>query len=144
MPDEIETKKPMTDTQKAALAVGRDEGRAVRRYLEALEARRSRTGRKRTAEVVRRQLEETSEALTQAGALDRVLLLQRRLDLEAELRRRERPSDADLAELERAFVAALPGYSARKGLSYAAWREAGVPAHVLRAAGLPRPLSARR
>ena len=32
------TKTPMSDQHKEALAIGRDQGRAVRRYLEALEA----------------------------------------------------------------------------------------------------------
>jgi hypothetical protein len=131
-------KKAMSETHKAALAAGRDEGRAVRRYLEALEAHRPRPGRKRTTESVRRQLDETTAALSESTALERVMLLQRRIDLESELRDLDQQADADLAELEHAFVEALPGYSARKHLSYAAWREAGVPARVLRAAGIRR------
>ena len=128
----------MSDSHKAALAVGRDEGRAVRRYLEALDAHKPRPGRKRTIEGVQQQLEETSRALTASSAVDRVHLLQRRLDLEEELEQLARHSDTDLAELEAAFVAALPSYSERKHLSYAAWREAGVPARVLRTAGIRR------
>ncbi len=131
-------KKSMSDSHKAALAVGRDEGRAVRRYLEALDAQKPRPGRKRTVEGVQRQLEETLDALTVSSAIDRVHLLQRRLDLEEELDQMQRNGDSDLAELEAAFVVALPGYSERKHLSYAAWREAGVPARVLRAAGIRR------
>jgi hypothetical protein len=131
-------KKSMSDTHKAALAVGRDEGRAVRRYLEALDAHKPRPGRKRTPEGVQRQLEETLSALSRSTALDRVHLLQRRLDLEEELAQLARHSETDLAELEAAFIDALPGYSDRKHLSYAAWREAGVPARVLRAAGVRR------
>jgi uncharacterized protein YicC (UPF0701 family) len=131
-------KKSMSDSHKAALAVGREEGRAVRRYLEALEAHKPRPGRKRTAEGVQRQLDETLAALTRSTALDRLHLLQRRLDLEEELAQLARHSETDLAELEAAFIQALPGYSARKHLSYAAWREAGVPARVLRSAGIRR------
>jgi hypothetical protein len=134
-------KKSMSDTHKAALAVGRDEGRAVRRYLEALEAHKPRPGRKRTADGVQRQLDETLAALEGSTALDRVHLLQRRLDLEDELAQLARHGETDLAELETAFVEALPGYSERKHLSYAAWREAGVPARVLRAAGIRRAAS---
>ncbi|MGH3599391.1 MAG: hypothetical protein ACRDQH_03790 [Pseudonocardiaceae bacterium] len=131
----------MSDSHKAALAVGRDEGRAVRRYLEALEAHRPRPGRKRTAETVQRQLRETIQQLNRATALERVHLLQRRLDLEHEIERMQRDSDLDLVELETAFVTALPGYSDRKHISYAAWREVGVPARVLRAAGVSRAAS---
>ena len=128
----------MSDAHKAALAVGRHEGRAVRRYLEALEAHRPRPGRKRTAASVNRQLADTRRALQRATPLDRVQLLQRRMDLEAELRDLEVSGARDDAQLESAFIAALPGYSSRKHISYAAWREAGVPARVLRAAGIRR------
>ncbi len=131
-------KKSMSDTHKAALAVGRDEGRAVRRYLEALEAHKPRPGRRRTADGVQRQLDETLLSLTHSAPLDRVHLLQRRLDLEEELGQLARQGGTDMSELESAFVDALPGYSERKHLSYAAWREAGVPARVLRAAGVRR------
>lgn len=132
------TKKAMTDAHKAALAVGRDEGRAVRRYLEALEAHRPRPGRKRTIDTVQRQLSETVQQLEKSTALDRVHLLQRRLDLESELGRMQQHSDVNLEELEKSFIEALPGYSARKHISYTAWREVGVPARVLRAAGISR------
>ena len=128
----------MSEAHKAALAVGREEGRAVRRYLEALEATKSRSGRRRSVDVLQRQLDETSAAIPQASALERVHLFQRRLDLEGELEDTRRHSTPDLGELEAAFIEALPGYSRRKHLSYAAWREAGVPARVLKAAGIRR------
>lgn len=137
----VPAKKGMTDAHKAALAVGRDEGRAVRRYLEALEAHRPRPGRKRTIDTVQRQLTETLRQLEKSTALDRVHLLQRRLDLEQELGRMEQQSDVNLDELEKSFIGALPGYSERKHISYAAWREVGVPARVLRAAGISRSAS---
>src|SRR3974390_183206 len=78
-------KSTMTRAHKAALATGREEGRAIRAYLEALESHRPRRGRKRTAETVERQLNETLDRLASASALDRVVLLQRKMDLEQEL-----------------------------------------------------------
>ena len=42
------TKRTMSAEHKAALAEGREQGRAVREYLEALEAHKPRRGRKRT------------------------------------------------------------------------------------------------
>src|SRR4051794_20673408 len=126
----------MTADHKAALATGRDEGRAIRRYLEALEANKPRRGRKRTRESVERQLAETLDRLTKASPLDRVQLLQRRLDLERELEAMSSGTDADLGELEAGFVAAAGPYSERKGLTYAAWREAGVDPRVLKQAGI--------
>ena len=40
--------------------------------------------------------------------------------------------------LEKAFIGAAASYSARKKISYAAWRENGVSAAVLKAAGISR------
>jgi hypothetical protein len=137
----VPARKSMSEMHKAALAVGRDEGRVVRRYLEALDAQRSRPGRKRTLEGVQRQLEETISAIPLASPLDRVHLLQRRIDLQTELDHLANEDTADISELEAAFVAALPGYSRRKHLTYPAWRQAGVPARVLRAGGIRRAVS---
>ena len=128
----------MTSAHKAALAAGRDEGRAIRRYLEALEANKPRRGRKRTRESVEKQLTETLDRLTKASALDRVQLLQRRLDLEQELEAMSAGGETDMGELEASFVEVAKSYSQRKGLTYAAWREAGVDPHVLKQADITR------
>ena len=47
----------MSDEHKAALADGRAQGRAVRAYLEALEANKPRRGRKRTPESMRARID---------------------------------------------------------------------------------------
>jgi hypothetical protein len=132
----------MTRAHKAALATGREEGRAIRAYLEALDSHRPRRGRKRTADTVERQLNETLDRLTTASALDRVTLLQRKMDLQMELERLQGADSVDLEELEQAFIAAVKGYSERKGITYAAWREAGIDARVLREGGLRRGAAA--
>src|SRR3954471_7950827 len=106
----------MTSEHKAALAAGRDEGRAIRRYLEALEATKPRRGRKRTRESVEKQLTETLERLSAASALDRVQLLQRRLDLEQELEAMSAGGETDIGDLEAEFVSVAKSYSDRKGL----------------------------
>ncbi len=77
----------MTKAHKDALARGRDEGRAVRRYLEAIERNRPRRGRKRTPESVRKRLSDVDERLESADPLARLHLLQERADLQAELAR---------------------------------------------------------
>ncbi len=128
----------MSKAHKQALAQGRDQGRVIRSYLEALEAHKPKRGRKRTEQTVERQLQETIERLETASALDRVALLQRQMDLESELAQLHGSDGADLEELEAGFIEAVVGYSERKGISYAAWREAGVDARVLKAAGLSR------
>ncbi len=62
--------------------------------------------------------------------------MQERIDLEEELASSE--NKVDLSGLEAEFIKAAPGYSARKGISYQAWRELGVPASTLKAAGISR------
>jgi hypothetical protein len=126
----------MSDEHKAALAEGRNQGRAVRRYLEALEAHKPKRGRKRTAESVRKRLDRIDAELASADPLKRLQLVQERLDLQNELEQAN--SKVDLTELEAEFVKAAGDYSARKGISYAAWRELGVEASVLKRAGVRR------
>jgi len=126
----------MSDTHKAALAEGREQGRAVRRYLEALEAHKPRRGRKRTPESMQKRLETIEDKLPQADPLTRLQLVQERMDLQRQLEASD--STVDLQELEDEFVKAAPDYSRRKGITYAAWREAGIDPAVLRRAGIRR------
>jgi hypothetical protein len=126
----------MSVEHKAALAKGREEGRTVRRYLEALEEQRPRRGRKRTPETIRKRLTVVEQLLPEAEPLSRLHLLQEREDLTGELAR----SDAsdDLAAAEKAFVKVARAYGRRKGISYGAWRAVGVSAPVLQKAGITR------
>jgi hypothetical protein len=129
-------KPTMSAQHKQALAVGREESRAVRRYLEALEAHKPKRGRKRTAEGIEARLRQIDARLPNADALTRVHLVQERLNLQTELA--SKGDTVDLKSLEDAFVGAAKGYGQRKGLTYAAWRAAGVDPTVLRRAGIPR------
>jgi hypothetical protein len=126
----------MSAEHKAALAEGRNQGRAVRKYLEALEENKPKRGRKRTADSVKRDLVRTEDELLSADPLRRLELVQRRIDLEAELEKLDTTIDMDALETE--FVAVAAAYAERKGISYEAWREAGVPAATLKAAGISR------
>ena len=129
--------RTMSDEHKAALAEGREQGRVVRRYLEALEAHRPKRGRKRTPESIANRLTAIEEELASADALSRVHLVQERMDLERELAGAS-DDGADLEELEAEFVEVAAGYGERKGLSYEAWRSIGVEPRVLKAAGVGR------
>src|SRR5690606_16467814 len=130
------TRTPMSEEHKAALAEGRNQGRAVRRYLEALDAHKPRRGRKRTPESIQKRLARIESELENADALKRLQLIQERLDLTAELESNE--AQVDLVELEQGFIEAAGPYSERKRISYAAWRELGVDAAVLKKAGISR------
>lgn len=127
----------MSNEHKAALAEGREQGRAVRRYLEALDQDHPKRGRKRTSESVQRRLEAVDERLSTADPLSRLLLTQERIDLHEELAGMS-GEGVNMEQLEADFVAAAAGYGRRRGITYSAWRASGISAAVLRAAGIGR------
>ena len=118
------------------MAEKRSDTAAVRRYLEALDSHKPKRGRKRTADSVRKRLAAVEEQIASAPALQRLRLIQERLDLQRELETMDAASD--LGKLEADFVKAAKGYGEAKGITYTAWRELGVSADVLRKAGVPR------
>ena len=126
----------MTEEHKAALAKGRAEGKVVRDYLEALRASKPKRGRKRTPESIQKRLDAIEEELTESNAVEELLLIQERRDLQAELDAMS--EQVDISALEDAFVDVAKSYSESKKLSYAAWREVGVQPAVLKRAGISR------
>lgn len=128
--------KQMSDAHKQALAKGREQGKAVRDYLAALEADRK-PGRKVDRATLDTRIEEIQASIDEEDdPAKRVTLIQKRLDLEERLIAADEAPD--LEALEAAFVDAAAEYSERKGISYSAWREAGVPAATLKQAGIKR------
>lgn len=126
----------MSAEHKAALAKGREEGLAVRRYLEALESARPRRGRRRTPASITKKLAAIDAGLDSADPLTRLHLLQEKKDLEEEL---ERAGEVhDITALEKKFVKVAKSYGQRKGISYGTWRTAGGSAAVLQRAGVSR------
>jgi uncharacterized protein YicC (UPF0701 family) len=126
----------MTDEHKAALARGRTEGKAVRDYLEALRANKPKRGRKRTKESIKRRLTAIDNQLQDADPMGELRLIQERRDLENELH--SMGTAIDMSAIENEFISVAKGYSERQGISYAAWREVGVQASVLKKAGIGR------
>ena len=126
----------MSDSHKAALAEGRSQGRAVRTYLEAIEAHKPKRGRKRTPESMKKKLEKIDLDYANADQLKRLQLAQQRLDLQSDLAAAE--STVDLAALEQDFVTSAQAYGERKGITWAAWRQVGVSDAVLKQAGITR------
>ena len=118
------------------MAEGRTQSRAIAAYLDALETHKPKRGRKRTAESIDKRLEAIDKQLGSANAIKRLSLIQERLDL---LREKDSMGgEVDLSAFEDDFVGAAAGYSERKGISYAAWRELGVPPAILKRAGISR------
>lgn len=128
--------RKMSAEHKAALAKGRTQGRAVRDYLAALEQERK-PGRKLDKPSIESRIKDVQQQVdAEPDPAKRVELIQKRLDYEQRLVNLQ--DEPDVESLEAAFVAAAAEYSERKGISYSAWREAGVPAAVLKQAGIRR------
>jgi hypothetical protein len=126
--------KKLSPQHKAAMAAGRVEARHVSAYLDALEANRPRRGRQRTAATIKKQLAQVRSELRDATAMRRLELVARRMELESELETKS--TNGDLSQLRKDFVKYAAGYARRKGIPKQAFREAGVPAADIRAAGI--------
>jgi hypothetical protein len=126
----------MTDEHKAALAMGRNEGNAVRNYLEALRTNKPKRGRRRTRESIAARLAAIDSEMGTADPMNELRLRQERRDLQAEVA--SMGDKVDISALEDGFVAVSKSYSIRQGISYATWREIGVDAAVLKRAGITR------
>jgi hypothetical protein len=125
----------MSEEHKAALTRGRRESRAIKAYLEALKSRRP--GRPVTPESFQKRIESIDERLAaEADPLKQVELRQEKIDAESMLKEVESREDID--GLEKGFIGAAKSYSERKGITYTAWRQVGVPARVLKEARIAR------
>lgn len=123
----------MSEEHKAALAQGRKEARAIKAYLKVLDAKKP--GRPVTRESLESRLKAVNGKIDSSDdPLKRLDLIQSKLNIEDAL------SDLDdvvnMEALEAGFAENAGNYSERKGISYTAWREYGVPAATLKGAGI--------
>lgn len=123
----------MSKEHKDALAEGRRQSRAIKAYLSTLKSKRP--GRPVTTDSLQSRLDRIIKQIDETtDPLDAVNLMQTKLDVEAQMARMGGSQSTD--ELEKGFIEYAKGYSERKGISYTAWRQVGVPAVVLRQAGI--------
>jgi hypothetical protein len=112
--------------------VRRAETNTVAAYLTALRApkvpARSRANLERRRAQIEQWLAEESSPIRE------VELIQQRLDIDAQLAQIDQAHR--LRELEEAFVEVAASWAKRSGIGAAALREVGVPASVLKRAGL--------
>lgn len=132
------TRTPMSDEHKQALAEGREHGKIVNSYLDALEETKPKRGRQVTPETIKERIAQVEREIPTARPSERLHLFQRKIDLEAQLARSG--STVDISDLEKSFVKVAKSYAERRGLTYTAFREVGVPPQVLKDAGITRTL----
>lgn len=116
----------------------RSQHASIRRYLEALDWREVPRGRPADPSQVQERLDTVLQQLVAANPLTRVMLIQERMNLEAELAAITGEDAEPFEALEAAFIEHAADWAARKQVTYAALRESGVPARVLRLAGIAR------
>ena len=128
--------RKMTSTHKAALARGREMSTIVDRYLSVVNVPKKR-GRRVSPAALRKRLAAAEATTKSATGVAKVLAAQEVRDLRARLS--ETSSDGtNTKTLEASFVKVARQFSVNRGISYAAWRDAGVPAAVLQRAGIAR------
>ena len=112
----------------------------VDRYLRLINTPKRR-GRKVSVATLEQRLALARKRLPTATGLERAYTAQEIRDLLAKIAQLPSADDADRTRAEAAFVKIAKAFSERRGLTYGAWRDAGVPADVLRRAGISRTRS---
>ena len=127
----------MSAAHKKALADGRAMSATVDRYLTALNTPKPR-GRKISKATVTQRLNQARKRAAGAHGIGKVLAAQEVRDLTERLARLDRDDSADMKSAETEFVKVAKRFSENRGIQYGAWRDVGVPAAVLRRAGITR------
>jgi hypothetical protein len=109
----------------------------VNRYLEAVTTPKRR-GRKVSKATLEQRLAAARTRFKTSAGVDKLLAAQEVRDLRARLTRLASESAVDVKSLEAAFVKIAKTFSENRGVTYGAWRDAGVPAPVLKKAGIQR------
>jgi hypothetical protein len=106
-------------------------------YLRAISSPKRR-GRQLTAVQLAERIADAKAEAEAATGVARLQTLQNLRDLEAKKAAIEKQSVSkdELKELEADFVDAAAEYGESKGIDFQTWRQAGVPAAVLKKAGI--------
>jgi hypothetical protein len=129
----------MSAAHKKALAEGRTMSATVDRYLSAVNTPKRR-GRKVTEATLEQRLRAAQGKARSAAGVEKVLAAQEVRDIRARLSA-QGSTGTDIKALENAFVKVARKFGTNRGISYGAWRDAGVPAAVLKRAGVARTRS---
>ncbi len=125
----------VTPEHKEAMKRGRQASAAVDAYLNAIDQPKRRGRKVSVDDLRRRRTQAEAEAQTGSGAA-RLKALQSVRDLDARIAAEEASDSVDIDALQAAFVSVAAEYGESHGIEYPTWRSAGVPAEVLKAAGI--------
>jgi hypothetical protein len=129
--------RKLSAAHKRALAEGRTMSAVVDRYLSAVNTPKRR-GRKVSKTAMAQRLTDARAKAKSSTGVDKVLAAQDVRDLETRIANIETATGGDIKNLESAFVKIAKRFGENRGIGYGAWRDAGVPAVVLKKAGVAR------
>ncbi|MFM7225080.1 MAG: hypothetical protein ACKO1Y_06565 [Actinomycetota bacterium] len=130
--------RKMTAAHKKALADGRAMSATVDRYLTSINTPKRR-GRKVSTATLETRLRAAQSRSRSATGVEKVVAAQEVRDLRAKLTEAKGTGNgADLKAVEAAFVKVARKFGEARGITYGAWRDAGVSAAVLKKAGVAR------
>jgi hypothetical protein len=129
--------RKLSAAHKRALAEGRTMSATVDRYLSAVNTPKRR-GRKVSKSALEQRLAEARIKAKSATGVEKVLAAQDVRDLQLRIANMSVASGGDIKSLEAAFVKIAKRFGENRGIGYGAWRDAGVPAVVLKKAGVAR------
>jgi hypothetical protein len=129
--------RTMSTSHKRALAEGRTMSATVNRYLAAVTTP-GRRGRPISQATLTQRLADARARLKNEVGVNKVLAAQEVCDLQAKLAQSSTASPVDVKTLEAAFVKVAKQFGENRGVTYGAWRDAGVTTVVLKRAGIAR------
>jgi len=129
--------RKLSAAHKRALAEGRTMSATVDRYLSAVNTPKRR-GRKVSKAALEQRLTVARTKARSATGVEKVLAAQDVRDLQIRIANMSVASGGDIKSLEAAFVKIAKRFGENRGIGYGAWRDAGVPAVVLKKAGVAR------
>jgi hypothetical protein len=127
----------MSAAHKRALVEGRQSAAVVDRYLAALHVPKRR-GRQVSLATLQERLATVEVDIKKTAGTARLFAAQQARDLRTRIAALANTATTDIKKLEADFVKVAKAFSERRGISYGAWRDAGVPAQVLKRAKVPR------
>lgn len=127
----------LSAAHKRALAEGRTMSATVDRYLAAVTTPKRRGRRVSRATLEQRLVSARARFKTGAG-VEKVLAAQEVRDLQAKISELQSTTGVDVKSLEASFVRIAKKFGENRGIAYGAWRDTGVPAQVLKRAGVAR------
>jgi len=129
--------RTLSAAHKKALVEGRTMSATVDRYLAAMNTPKRR-GRKVTKATLEQRLTTARSRVKTEGGIDKLLAAQQVRDTQAKLAEMTTTTGVDSKRLEADFVKIAKRFGENRKIGYGAWRDAGVPAAVLKRAGVAR------